>query len=294
MTEATQTATPTDARQASMSRVQTQDTVLATLTAKAASEPAEGQKPDAEKSKDEGDQKPKSASDRIRELASKRREAEEKAEAAERKARELEAKVQALEAGAKPMEAGAKPMRAQYASDDEYIEALSDWKAREAIAKREQEQAQARIEAEQAEIAERWTRRQDKVAKAIPDYEEVVRSSNVNFPDYVFEDLMESDYGPQIVYFLALNPDEAKSLAQMKRSAATRRIAALERDMADIEKDDGKPAKEAPKKAEETPKPQRSKAPEPIEPVKSVPSSTGTSSSNFEEYRRRRLAEKRR
>jgi hypothetical protein len=38
---------------------------------------------------------------------------------------------------------------------------------------------------------------------------------------------------------------------------------------------------------------QKSKAPPPIEAVKSVPSSSGSGQSSFEEYKRRRQAEKR-
>lgn len=289
MPEANQTATPTDARQASMSRVQTQDTVLASLPPqKAASEPAEDQKPAAETEKNEGETKPKgSASDRIRELAVKRREAEAKADAAERKAQDLEAEVQALRAGAKPMEAGDKPLRSKFAGDDEYIEALTDWKAREAIAKRELEQAAARAEAEQAEVAQRWSKRQDQVMKDLPDYTDVIGKSEIEVPAYVHQAILESDQGPQIAYFLALHPEEAKRIAQMKPLAAVKRIATLERDLADIDAEE-----KAPATAKETPRPQKSKAPEPIEPVKSVPSASGSSGTSYEEYKRRRQAEK--
>jgi hypothetical protein len=290
MTEATQTATPTDAREASMSRVQTQDTILASLAPKkAASEPADG-KPDAEKDKDEGDQKPKKgAQERIQELAAKRREAEEKAEAAEQRAQDLEARLQALSAHAKPLEAGDRPLRSQYATEDEYIESLTDYKAKQAIAKREQEEAQARIEAEEAEIVSQWEKRQDKVMKSLPDYADVVGKSEAQVPGHVHRAILESDQGPQIAYYLALHPAEAKRIAQMKPIAAIKRIAALERDLSDIDAED-KPGK-ADEPVKEPPKPQRSKAPEPIEPVKSTPSASG-STTDYEEYKRRRQAQK--
>lgn len=291
MTDAVQTANTTDAREASKSRVTTQETILANLTTqKAASEPDPEKKPDGEGNK-EGESKPKkSPQERIQELANKRREAEEKAEAAERKARELEDRIRAMSATAKPMEAGDRPLRSQYTSEDEYIEALSDWKAKEAIRRREQEQEQARIEAEQAEIASNWTKRQDAAMKVLPDYADVIGKSEVQVPNHVHQAILESEQGPQIAYFLALHPDEAKRLAQMKTLAAIKRVAALERDLAEIEREDPEP-KADPEK--ETPKVQKSKAPPPIEPVKSVPSATGSSSSSYEEYRRRRQAEKR-
>lgn len=289
-TEATQTATPTDAREASMSRVQTQDSVLANLaTQKAASAPAEV-KTDAE-NKDEGDTKPKkTAQERIQDLANKRKEAEAEATAAKRENAELKAQLQALSASAKPLESQAKPLRSQFATDDEYIESLSDWKAREAIAKREQEQAQARIEVEQAEIAQQWSKRQEQAIKALPDYAEVLGKSEVAIPAHIHQVILESEFGPQIAYFLAMNPDEAKQIAQMKPLAAVKRIAALERDLSEIEDDEKPPVK---KDKEEPAKPQRSKAPEPIEPVKSAASSSGPSGSSFEEYKRRRQAQMR-
>jgi hypothetical protein len=273
-----------------MSRVQTQDSVLANLAPqKAASAPAEDQKSDAE-TKDEGETKPKkTAQERIQDLANKRKEAEAEATAAKRENAELKAQLQALSASAKPLESQAKPLRSQFATDDEYIESLSDWKAREAIAKREQEQAQARIEAEQAEIAQQWSKRQEQAIKALPDYAEVLGKSEVAIPAHIHQVILESEFGPQIAYFLAMNPDEAKHIAQLKPLAAVKRIAALERDLSEIEDDEKPPVK---KDKDDPAKPQKSKAPPPIDAVKSTPGTGESSSSDYEEYKRRRQAGK--
>lgn len=286
-TEANQTVS-TDAREASKSRVQTQDTVLASLTPPAAAkEQPDGQKPKDEDSKDDGESRPKKgAQERIRELAGQRKEAEAKADAAERRAAELEAQVLALSASAKPMEAQAKPLRSQFTTDDEYIDALTDWKAREAIARREQEQATARAEAEQAEIAAQWSKRQEAVMKELPDYADVLGKSETSIPAHVHQAILESDQGPQIAYYLALHPEEAKRIATMNPISAIKRIAALERDLSEIEKDD------PPAKKEDPATPQKSKAPPPIDPVKSVPSASATSTGSYEEYKRRRQATK--
>src|SRR5574337_839851 len=108
------------AREAAMSRVQTQDTVLASLAAPASKEGEESSKETKPKDNqnEEGDQKAvkKTAQERIVELAHKRKEAEAKAEASELRARELEAQLQALKATAQPMEVAAKPARSQFAS----------------------------------------------------------------------------------------------------------------------------------------------------------------------------------
>jgi len=283
MSEATQTATP-DAREASKSRVSTQETVLAKLNpSEAASKPPESKDP-AEQVKD-GESKPKkSPHERIQELANKRREAEAKADAAERKAAELEARVLSLQANAQPIAESAKPMRSQYATDDDYIEALSDYKAKQAIREREEQQAKARADAEQAEVAEAWSKRQEAAMKRLPDYADVIGKSEVNIPAHIHQALLESEQGPDIAYYLASYPDEAKRIVQMKPLAAIKRIAALERDLMELEAEpEDKPT---PKVVE------KSKAPPPIETIKSAPSSGGSSSS-FEEYKRRREAEKR-
>jgi hypothetical protein len=289
MPEATQTATPTDARQASMSRVQTQDSVLASLTPqKAASEPTEAEKAPEEASKKEVEKPKQTASERIQELAAKRKEAEAKADAERRRADELEARLAAMSANAKPLEAQAKPLRSQFATDDDYIEALSDWKAKEAIAEREKQQAQARAEAEAAETAAAWSKRQEAAMKRLTDYADVIGKSEVNVPEVVHQAILESEQGPEIAYFLALHPAEAKRIAQMKPIAAVKRIAALERDLADLDRDDAPTSTEA-----KAPDVQKSKAPPPIEPVRSSASSSSSSTNDFESYKRKREAEKR-
>jgi chromosome segregation ATPase len=195
MTEATQTANPTDARQASMSRVQTQETILASLAPQAPASGATDGKPEGEAVKDEGETKAKKTpQERIQELANKRREAEAKADAAERKAAELEARLQSLQAQAKPLEVDARPMRSQFTTEDDYVEALSDWKTKKAIAEREQQQAQARVEAEEAELASQWTKRQEVVMKQIPDYAEVLGKSEISIPNHIHRALVESEF----------------------------------------------------------------------------------------------------
>lgn len=272
-----------DAREASMSRVQTQDTVLASLAAPASAEPDKDSKePKTDDKPNEGDQKPakKSAQERIVELAHKRQEAEAKAEASEQRAKALQAQLDALKAQAQPMESTAKPTRTQFTSDDDYIEALTDWKAQEAVAKRERQQLEARQQAEQSEVAQQWDKRQQEAIAAIPDYAEVIGKSDVVVPPYVHQALLESEQGPEIAYYLALHPEEAKRIAVMKPLAAIKRIASLERDLA--EPDDDAPAQ----KASDPPK--KSKAPEPIHPVRGAAASNPGKAESFEEYRRRR------
>jgi hypothetical protein len=279
MTDPTKVETP-DAREASMSRVQTQETILANLVSPTSTEsPAKvNDKPEGEEQK----HGKKNAQERIQELVKSRQDAEANAESEKTRANLLEMKLKALEAQATPMEATNRPQRASYANDDDFVDALTDWKADAAIAKRESQHAEARLKAEQAEVAQQWDSRQQKAITAIPDYAEVIGKSEVIVPPYVHQALLESEQGPEIAYYLALHPEEAKRIASMKPLAAIKRIAALERDLEDL--DDGEPVKP---KATELPK--KSRAPEPINPVKGVAASNPGQASTFEEYRRRRL-----
>lgn len=296
MTEATQTANPNAAREAAMSRVTTQDMILAKLASPEAALAPAVEKSEADKVKD-GEVKPKkTGSERFQELIARRTAAEAKLADAERERDELRARVDTLSTQAKPMQEEAKPLRSKFATDDDYIEALTDWKAKQAISKREQEAAQARAEADSAETARQWSQRQDAVMKALPDYAEVIGKSEVQVPEHVHFAILESEQGPQIAYYLALHPEEARRIVQMTPIRAIKRIAALERDMMELEAEEAaeaRVAKEPDDKSKANPTVRKPGAPPPIEPVRSVPSSSASSTNDFEEYKRRRQAEKR-
>lgn len=277
-----------DARQASMSRVQTQESVMASLATPASVESAkESPDPKPDDKPNEGDKPTKqTAQERVWDLANKRRAAEVKADTAERRVQDLEAELRIVKAQAAPIETTNKPNRSQFVSDDSYIEALTDWKADAAIAKRESQQREAQVMAEQADVAKGWEKRQQAAITSIPDYAETVGASDVQIPGYVEQALLESEQGPEIAYYLALHPEEAKRIAAMKPLAAIRRITQLERDLTDVaadEQDDKKPAA----KAVADP-PKKSRAPEPINPVRGAVSANLGPTSDFAEYRRRR------
>lgn len=263
-----------------MSRVTTQETILADLAPKeAASEPAD-EKP-AQEGK-EGETKPKnSPKERIREAIERRNKAEQEANEAKREARELRARLEALAAQAPALEAE-KPDRTKFANDEEYIEALADWKAKQAIIQREREQAEARTKAETEEIVRTWNKRQEQAMKDIPDYEDVVSAADIQIAPHVHQAIVESELGPHLAYYLALNQDEVKRLNAMKPIAALRHLMKLEDELRDTETE---PVKEDPKQLP------KSKAPEPINPVKDAASASPGKAESFEEYRRRRKAQ---
>jgi hypothetical protein len=201
---------------------------------------------------------------RFSELTKARKEAEAQV-AEERKAREsLEARLAALEGNQAPTQApesNRKPSPDSYKDAFEYAEALAEWSAEQALAKREQEVKQKEVEAKRATVIKTWQEKLDATKAEIPDYEVMVASSSVSVNDTVRDAIVESDVGPRILYELASNDELAEKLGSMTTASALKLIGKLE---AQLEKTD------APAKAEKKSVAAKSNAPEPIRPLRST------------------------
>ncbi len=106
---------------------------------------------------------------------------------------------------------------------------------------REQEREQERIAAEirkekEAEIAahKKWVKQLESVTanEEMPDFEDVLLSSDVIMTPIMQRAIKESDIGPKLAYYLAKNPDEAEKIATMDRENAIRTIGRIEERLA--------------------------------------------------------------
>lgn len=275
MTEPTK-AEPTDTRDVSTSRVTTLETLVNTPdTKEAALEPAEKSAPEEH---EEVKANKRSAQERIADLANKRREAEAKAEASEARARELEQRLARLEAANNTStEQLARPNRTQYTTEDDYIDAVADWKLK---SQRQQEQQQ-RINVETQEIEAVFLSRLHKTRAEIDDFDDIVGNASVNVPDFLIMAIKESDQGPLLTYYLAKNQDEARRIAAMRPVRAIKALADLERELAAESEPSSKPE---PKK----------RAPEPITPVRGTSTSNPGPAPDFASYKQRRQDAKKR
>jgi hypothetical protein len=201
---------------------------------------------------------------RFSELTKARKEAEAQV-AEERKAREsLEARLAALEGNRAPNQApesNQKPSPDSYKDAFEYAEALAQWSAENALAKREQEVKQKEVEAKRATVIQTWQQKLEATKAELPDYEVMVSSSSMSVNDTVRDAIVESDVGPRILYELASNDELAEKLSNMTTAGALKLIGKLE---AQFEKT------EEPAKAEKKTVAAKSKAPEPIRPLRST------------------------
>ena len=132
--------------------------------------------------------------------------AEERAEKAER---ERDA---ALQAATPKKETPAKPERASFKTQEEFDEAMSDWKADRKVEERE---AQRIKDTEKAHAEEVLTLARERVALAlelVPDYEKVTSEATENVPTSVAAYMQESPLIAELGYHFAQHPEDCKTL----------------------------------------------------------------------------------
>jgi hypothetical protein len=206
---------------------------------------------------DEKKQNPK-LEKRFSELTRQRKEAEAKV-------KELEERLAAKESVRAPVNSepqnNQKPSPDSYKDAFEYAEALAEWSAENALAKRDQEVRQKEVEAKRETVIKTWQQKLEATKAELPDYEVMVSSSSMSVNDTVRDAIVESDVGPRILYELASNDELAEKLSNLTTAGALKLIGKLE---VQFEKT------EEPAKAEKRTVAAKSKAPEPIRPLRST------------------------
>lgn len=199
---------------------------------------------------------------RFSELTRQREDARKEAQREREQRESLESRLKELEQRANPApvqsSAYEKPQPHQFTDAFEYAEALSEWSAEQALLNRDKQEAERKANDERQKMLNDWQKRLDAAKSDLPDYEDMVASSDVQVSDAVRDAILESDVGPRILYHLAENPEIAEKLNAGSMISALRQIGKLE---AQFEK------KETPV-AESKPSVARSKAPAPINPLK--------------------------
>lgn len=126
----------------------------------------------------------------------------------------------------------AAPNRNDYATDEEYNDALIDHRietrAGKVNADSARQMAQQSEQDAQRATAETYNQRVQATAARIPDFAEVVGKANIQITDALRDALMDSEHGPDIVYQLAKNPEEAARLSNMSVRQLDREIGRME------------------------------------------------------------------
>lgn len=220
---------------------------------------AEGSEPEAReeaKPQDEPKKQNPKLEKRFSEITKQREEARKEAEAERQRRVELEQRLAALEQQAPKKEfVDQEPQPSQFQDAFEYAKALAEYTADKRIEEMKRQEAEAKAEAARQSMIQEWSKKVESAKAELPDFDDMVASSDVVVSDDIRDAILESDVGPKILYHLAENSEFAKKVASMPTRAALKEIGKLEARF------------EA--KAEEKPV-VRSKAPAPVTPIKAA------------------------
>lgn len=160
----------------------------------------------------------KTAQDRINDLTRARREAE-------RERDYYKGLVNPNTTPVSPASGADKPTSDQFDTYDEYIDALTDWK----VSKADEARTSAAIQHfEQTSRQAAWSEKVEAASHTIPDYQDVVGSSEIPIASHVADALMDSDKGPELAYHMARNPEFADRLNRMSPLKAALELGRLE------------------------------------------------------------------
>lgn len=157
----------------------------------------------------------------------------------------------ALKGQQPPQQPPAQPSRPKaddFESYDEYIEALTDYKVGERAKQWQEQQRAQQGQQAQAQRQQAFQAKAHEFTQQHPDFWEVAGNPAVPISQTVVDVAIESDIGPQVLYHLGKNPQEAARLAQLSPTAVAREIGRLEARL-------------------QLPPKKTSQAPEPIQPI---------------------------
>lgn len=236
-------------------------------------EPAVEVEPEAEQEEAEPkEEKPKKGklAERFSELTQARNAERTAREAADARAVAAEARLAELESRNKPAKTAAEdaePQPKDYTDAYDYARDLSRWEVKQALKDRDAQDAKAKEEEQRGSVLKAWQARLDAAKNEDPEFEEAVATSNLSVSDVVRDTIIESEFGPRILKHLALDDEAADELNAMTVKQAMKHIGRLEAKFEAAAESKAEPKEEKP----------RIKLPDPIRPIKSVASNTGTS-----------------
>lgn len=115
---------------------------------------------------------------------------------------------------------------------DQYVAAKAEYIAKKQIestlSEREKRQSAEREATERTKTVDSWNKRIAAATAEMPDFEEVLASSDVPMTPPMQQAIMESDIGPKLAYYLANNPEEAEKIAGMSPIGAIRTLGRIE------------------------------------------------------------------
>lgn len=182
----------------------------------------------------------------------------------------------------------AAPSRSDFATDEDFQAAMIDHRvdvrAQKVAADTAQQTAQQYQQDAERAVDDTYNQRVQAAAARMPDFVDVVGKADIKITADMLQALKESEHGPDIVYQLAKNPEEAQRLASMSTRQLDREIGRMEAALA------AKSATAAPPAA---PAARTTNAPPPAKPgaPAAAPANTDPANMNQEQYEAWRKAQ---
>jgi hypothetical protein len=256
----------------------------------------DGEGDDATATEEPKEKKPNPKLERRFSEITKQREAARDEARREREAREaMETRLKELEARVNPPaqqpddELGEEPRPEQFSDMYEYAKALAEYTADKKLMERDREEVARKAAVEQEAKFQAWADRVNAAKNELPDFDDMVQSSDVRVSDPVRDAIIESEHGPKILYYLAENTEFAKKLGDMSVVSAVRAIGKIE---ARFDKDSSTEPNVKPVVG-------KSKAPAPINPLRGAVNTVdanvdadGNFHGSFQQWKAARMAKK--
>jgi hypothetical protein len=240
-------------------------------------EPKEQANKEEEESKEQHKDKVKtSAEERIGNLTKKWRSAERERDFEKARNAELQEELRKVKTQVPTAD---RPVREDFDDEDEYIEALADWKVEAKFQEKFAQTANEKQVNEQKQVSAAVQTAMDEITEEgrlkYGDFDEVVFAKDLAMTQTMVDIIVESDIAEELFYFLGKNPDVAFDLSELSPVKAAREIGKMEEKVAATIPNPSKFSlggedpdnKESRKKVAVK---KLTKTPEPIAPVKST------------------------
>lgn len=188
-----------------------------------ATEPAAGEQQESQ----EGQQAAASVQKRIDKAVRAQREAEREREFWKQEALKGRTATPA-ETQTTTTEAKGEPSENDFETHATYVKALTKWTANQAVEEFKVSQRKEAVTTRQQTVQQEFRGRQEAFKAATPDFDEVVSAADVQVSNAVITEIVESENGPQLQYYLAKNPDEAERLSKLAPLALAREVGKIE------------------------------------------------------------------
>lgn len=130
-----------------------------------------------------------------------------------------------MQAALPPVTPVAPPTLDQFGTVDEYAEALAAQKAEQILQQRQQQ-------ARQTEIAASYQDREEDARDKYEDFEQVAYNPNLRITTVMAQAIQTSDVGPEVAYYLGVNPKEADRISYLEPILQAKEIGRIEAKLA--------------------------------------------------------------